>query len=68
MPFWEIVNTEVKLAGPMGNSLEAMFGQAALTLLEAGDSNALDELMKLRKQAREIMKKVDKLTDKHTKK
>lgn len=61
---WEINNTEVQLAGPLNNSLEAVFGQAALKLLKKGDKKSLDELGKLYDQTAEIMKKVDKLVNK----
>lgn len=67
MALWEIINTEVQLASPIGNSVEAAFGQAALVLLEKGDTKSLDELMKLYKEAKGLMKKVDRLVAKYMK-
>ena len=62
-PFWQMTNTKVELMGPLNNSMEAAFGQAALKLLESGDDKSLDELMELYGQARDIMKKLDRLVN-----
>jgi len=67
MALWEMINTEVQLAGPLNNSLEATFGQVALKLLEKDDRASLEELMKLYKQAGDIMSKVDRLVNKKKK-
>jgi hypothetical protein len=60
MSIFEVINTEVQVAGPQ-NSIEAAFGQAALQLLENGDEKSLYQLMKLYDQAKDIMKKMEKL-------
>ena len=62
MALFEVVNTEMQIANPLGNTLEAAFGSAALKLLEKGDAKSQEKLMALYKQAKDLVKQVDKLT------
>jgi len=61
MALFEFVNTEMQVASPLSDNMQAAFGQAALKLLEKGDRKSLDRLMKLYEQAQKLMKELDAL-------
>ncbi len=61
MALFEMVNTELQVASPLDNSLEAAFGQAALKLLEKGDRKSLEKLLDLYNQSKDLAKQLDKL-------
>ena len=61
MALLEIVNTEMQVMNPLENKLEAVFGQAALKLLEKDDRKSIDKLLELYDQAKDLMQELDKL-------
>jgi len=64
MPFINLINTEMQLAPPLDMSFEAVFGPAALKLLQKGDTKSLEKLMELYGQSKDLAKEVEKLLKK----
>lgn len=61
MALFEMVNTEIAMAVPLGTTIDAAFGEVALALLKKKDTKSLDRLMVLHEETRKIMKELEGL-------